>query len=92
MATQRRYSKEEKEEFARRGDAIYEKKVLPHLKPRDKGKYVAIDIETGEYEIAKSELKACDRLNARIPGALTWLVKVGSRYVARFGIRGKRRK
>lgn len=48
MATQRRYSKEEKEEFARRGDAIYEKKIRPHLKPGDKGKYVAIDIETGE--------------------------------------------
>lgn len=91
MPKQRRYSKEEKEEFGRRGDAIYEEKIRPHLKPSDKGKYVAIDIETGEYEIARSKLAACDRLNTRIPDALTWLVKVGSRYVARFGVRGRRR-
>lgn len=32
MATQRRYPKEE---FGRRGDAIYEQKIRPHLKPRD---------------------------------------------------------
>lgn len=82
MAKKRRYSKEE---FAQRGDAIYEQKILPHLKPSDKGKYVAIDIETGEYEISKSQRKACDRLDARIPDAQTWLVKVGSRYVVRFG-------
>lgn len=85
-STKRRYSKEE---FARRGDALYEKEIRPHLKPRDKGKFVAIDIETGAYEIATDELVACDRLNARIPDAQTWLVKVGSRYVVRFGGRGK---
>lgn len=90
MAAQRRYSKEEKEEFARRGDAIYDKKIRPHLKASDKGKYVAIDIDTGEHEIARSKLAACDRLNARIPDALTWLVQVGSRYTVRFGGRAKR--
>ncbi|HEY7153977.1 MAG TPA: hypothetical protein VH575_08490, partial [Gemmataceae bacterium] len=77
-----------KEEFARRGDAIYEKEIRPHLKPRDKGKFVAIDIETGAYEIARDRLKACDRLYARIPDAQPWMVKVGSRYVGRIGGRG----
>ena len=37
----RRYSKEE---FARRGDAIYEAQLRPHLKTKDKGKFVAINI------------------------------------------------
>ena len=78
----RRYPKEE---FARRGDAVYAAKVLPRLKPHDRGKFVAVDIETGEYEIAKDELTACDRLDARIPGAQTWLVKVGSPHVHRIG-------
>ena len=31
------------------------------------------------------ELAACDRLNARIPDAQIWLVRVGSRYLHRFG-------
>ena len=39
--TRRRYSKEE---FARRGDAIYESAVRPNLSPEDTGKFVAIDI------------------------------------------------
>ena len=73
MATQRRYPKEE---FGRRGDTIYEQKSRPHLKPRDKGKYVAIDIETGEYEISKSELAARHRLRARIPDAQVYGVRV----------------
>lgn len=83
MATvKRRYSKEE---IARRGDALYESAVRPNLKPEDKDKFVAIDIETGEFELDEDELTACDRLRARLPKAQTWLVRVGSRYVHRFG-------
>lgn len=82
MATQRRYPKEE---FARRGDAIYEEKIRPRLKPRDKGKYVAIDIETGEYEISRSQFAAVDRLRARIPDAQIWFMRVGYRAVQTFG-------
>jgi len=79
---QRRYSKEE---FARRGDALYESAVRPNLKPEDEGKFVAIDIETGAYEVDDDELTAGDRLRARLRAAQIWLVRVGSRYVHRFG-------
>ena len=74
-----------KEEFARRGDAIYEKDVRPHLKPKDNDKLVAIDIETGDYEIDEDELTAGDRLLARHPMAQIWMVRIGSPYVRRFG-------
>lgn len=82
----RRYGKEE---FARRGEEIYETQIRPHVKPDDEGKFAAIDIESGAFEIDEDELQACDRLNKRIPDAQTWLVKVGSRYVHRFGGREK---
>jgi len=85
--TERRYSKEE---FARRGDAIYESDVAPHLKSRDNGKFVAIDIDSGNYEVDADELGACDRLSARVPSAQIWLVRVGSRAVHRFGGRERR--
>jgi 2-hydroxychromene-2-carboxylate isomerase len=88
-STQRRYGKEE---FARRGDAVYESAVRPHLKPSDEGKFVAIDIETGMYEMAAAELEACDRLRARLPDPQIWLVRVGSRYVHRFGALVRRSK
>ena len=86
-SVRRRYSKEE---FARRGDAAYESAVRPHLKPEDDGRFVALDIETDEFEIDDDELKACKRLRARVPDAQIWLVRVGSRYVHRFGGRARR--
>ena len=81
-ATRRRYSKEE---FARRGDALVESKVRPHLTAADADKFVAIDIETGEYELDKSEMKAADRLQKRVPDAQIWLAHVTAGYLHRFG-------
>ena len=43
------------EEFVRRGEALVERKVRPNLTPADEDKFVAIDIETGEYELDKNE-------------------------------------
>ncbi len=81
-ATQRRYSKEE---FARCGNAIYEQEARPQLKPADKGKFAAIDIESGIYEIDADELKAGNKLRKRIPEAQIWMVRVGHRSVHRIG-------
>lgn len=77
-----RYSKEE---FAKRGNQIYQTKVAPALKRKDHGKFAAIDIETGEYEIATKELAACDRLRARLADPQIWLMRIGSRYLYSFG-------
>jgi hypothetical protein len=69
---------------------MYERKVRPSLSSDDAGKFVAIDIETGNYEIAANELTAGDRLRARFPEAQIWMVRIGSRYVHRFGGRDRR--
>jgi hypothetical protein len=81
-AVRPRYSKEE---FAKRGDAIFEKDISPHLKNKNGDAFVAIDIDTGDYEIDANEIAACDRLRARVPDAQVWLRKVGSRFARRFG-------
>jgi hypothetical protein len=78
----RRYSKEE---FARRGDSIYEKVVHPQLQSSDEGRFVAIDIVSGTLEVDRDELKAGDKLRARIPEAQIWMVRVGHRSVHRIG-------
>ncbi|MCI0376907.1 MAG: hypothetical protein L0215_04830 [Gemmataceae bacterium] len=83
-----RYSNEE---FARRGDAIYEKDILPKLARKDVGKFLAIDIETGEYEIAADEMKAGIRLRARLPEAQIWMVRIGYTTTHSFGGRQVRR-
>lgn len=79
-----RYSKEE---FAQRGDAIYEGRIRPLDEAGNEGKFVAIDIETGAYEIDADELVASDRLLARVPDAQVWLKRLGYRHVRRFGPR-----
>ena len=56
-----------KEEFAKRGDAIFEMDIRPNLKNEDNNDFVAVDIETGAYEINVSEITACDHL-ATPPG------------------------
>ena len=73
------------EEPARRGDAIYEKDILPKLAAKDVGKFLAIDIETGEYEMAADEMKAGDKLRARLPEAQIWMVRVGYASTRSFG-------
>jgi len=74
-----------KQEFARRGDEIYERSVRTHLKKTDEGKFAVIDIETDDYEIDADELLAHDRLLSRKPHAQVWVTQVGSRYARRFG-------
>ena len=86
-ASKRRYSKEE---FARRGDALVESKVRPNLSAADDDKFVAIDIETGEYELDKNEMKAVGRLRKRVADPQIWLVHVTSGYTHRFGGHGLR--
>lgn len=86
MAVTRKY---EKEEFARRGDALYEEVVRPHLKKKDNGRLVALDIDSGEYEIGDDQLAICQLLRTRVPEAQIWTVRVGSRYVHKFRGRGR---
>ena len=74
-----------KEEFARRGDEIYER-LAPQLSEQE-GHFVAIDIESGDYEVGRDELAAADRLTKRRPEAQVWLRRVGVSYAHRFGPR-----
>jgi len=75
------------EEFARRGQEIYEREVRPSLQPGDEGKFVAIDIESGSYEMDHDDYAATERLLARRPEAQIWLTQVGQRAAYRLGAR-----
>ena len=74
-----------KEEIAERGDEMYESLVKPKLKKKDKGRIVALDIESGEWEIGDDVLDASHKLRARVANPETYFVRVGYRYVHKFG-------
>ncbi len=80
---QLRYSKEE---FDRRGNEIYESQVRAQVEQGNHGEIVAIDIETGAFELAKDTITASDRLLERCPDAQIWCVRIGYRGVHRFGV------
>jgi hypothetical protein len=81
---QPRYSKEE---FARIGNEIYELRVRSQVEAGNDGKIVAIDIETGAFEVADTPISATDRLYEQYPDAQPWVIRIGHRALYRFGSR-----
>ena len=73
------------DELARLGDAIYDQQIRPTLRPEDHGKFVAIDVDTGEYEMDEDDYTALMRLRTRIPEADTWLMCAGYPTTYRIG-------
>jgi hypothetical protein len=84
VVRQPRYSKEE---FAQRGNALYESQIRSQVEEGNDGKIVAIDIETGIFEVADDTIAATDRLYERVPDAQPWVIRIGHRTVYRFGSR-----
>ncbi|MGK7872684.1 MAG: hypothetical protein AB4426_05025 [Xenococcaceae cyanobacterium] len=81
---QPRYSKEE---FARLGHEIYESQVRSQVEEGNYGRIVAIDIETGAFEVADESLTAAKQLLRRYPDAQIFGIRIGHRAVHRFGFR-----
>ncbi|ELR99100.1 hypothetical protein [Gloeocapsa sp. PCC 73106] len=76
-----------KEEFARRGNEIYDAGVRSLVEEGNYGKLVAIDIETGAYEVGDTAIAATESLYERYPNAQPWVIRIGHRTVYRFGSR-----
>jgi hypothetical protein len=72
-------------EFSRRGREIYEREVYPKVGPSEKDSFVAIDIDSGDYEIDRDDFTATERLLARHADAQIWLVRVGQPAAYRIG-------
>jgi hypothetical protein len=69
-----------------RGHALYEEKLRQIVENQDNiGKIIAIDIETGDYEIDKDLLTAGFRLKNRHPNAILWSERIGYNAVYALG-------
>lgn len=80
------------EETARRGDEIYERDIRALVEKDNRGKVVAIDIESGAYVLDENALAASTRLRQECPQATeVWLVRVGHRALHRLGPRPARK-
>jgi hypothetical protein len=69
-----RYSSEQIVEL---GEAIYAQKLHDQLEPRQNGKFLALDVETGDYEIDEDKLAAIDRARSKRRDAPLYILRVG---------------
>ena len=65
------------DEQVRLGTTIYAEKIRPLLTPEDDGKFVAIDVHSGDFEMDEDEVQALQQLRERRPTGLFWLECVG---------------
>lgn len=74
------------EEISERGQALFEQKIRPTLPPSTRGKFLVLDIETGEYEIDRNDLAALKRLRSKHPGAPLFVLRIGYPSAYRLGL------
>lgn len=84
VVRQRRHSKEA---LAQRGQELYESGIRERVETGNQGKIVAIDIETGDFEVDETVMGATDRLFERQPDAQPWTLRIGHNAVYHFGTR-----
>jgi hypothetical protein len=61
---------------------LYER-IRPSVEPGNHGRLIAIDVDSGEYELGDEMLSIGDRLLARHPDAQMWTFRIGYPYVHR---------
>ena len=65
------------DEVARRGREIYEREIRAKVESEHAGRFLVVDIITGDYEVADENLEASERLLERRTDALLYGQPVG---------------
>lgn len=81
------YSGNTSEAIAARGEALYQEKIREKVESTQKGKFLAVDIETGDYAIADEDLIATDRLLSKRPNATVYGLRIGFPSAYRIGFK-----
>ena len=79
------YTNYTSKEVASRGKAIYRREIRNKVELNHKGKFLVIDIETGEYEMNIDDLVATKRLLVKHPNAVVYGLQIGFPTAYRIG-------
>ncbi len=66
------------DEIADRAHEIYEHDIRARVEPESLGKFLVVDIESGDYEIDEDELAATLRSELKHPDGVRFLIRIGS--------------
>jgi hypothetical protein len=75
------------EEILERAQVIYEQRIRPEVEAGNKGKFLIIDIETGDYEMDADDLAASKRAKANHPEGTLFTLRIG--YPAAYRLGGR---
>ena len=67
------------QQIGRRGQALYDQTIKAQVEEGNHGKFLILDVNTGDYEIDAEDLTASERLLARRPDAVLFGVRIGHR-------------
>ncbi len=72
-----------KEEVAARAKTLYEQQIRARVEPENIGKYLVIDIETGEYLIDEDEIALMKRATSKYSPYNLYGLRIGQQTMGR---------
>ena len=77
----------DREEVSRLGEELYHQTIRDQVMPHQKGKFLVLDIETGDYEVDEDDLQAEKRLRSRDPQGVLYGMRIG--YTSAYTLSGR---
>lgn len=78
------------QEIARAGREFYERDIRAQVEPDFDGKFLVVDITTGDYAVADTDEEAFSEAEAKNPDGRFHLLKVGRSAAHRIGATSRR--
>ncbi len=75
------------EDVVARGKEIYQKQIQDKVEPVHNGKFLSVDIETGDYEIGTDDLSPSMQILAKRPDAVIYSLRIGFQAAHRMGFK-----
>lgn len=72
-----KYKDFDKQAFAKEGKRIYRQKYAKKLEPKEKGRIIAIEVESGDSFIGDSTVEAILKAKEKYPNRIFYLMRVG---------------
>ena len=69
------------DEFAKKGEEIYEKKLKRKLEKSHRGKIIVIDVDSGDYFWGSTGLEATRRAREKYPNKIFYAKRIGYKAV-----------
>ncbi len=73
------------EEITSRGQTLYDEQIRASVEPQHDGRFLVLDIDTGEYEIADAAVDAIRRMKARYTNPALYILRIGRSTAYRLG-------